>query len=181
MTQEAIPQSLTRRVRLRAYTDDDAALVRAASRDAYIPLITTVPTQPDDAAVAAYIARQHSRAETGHGHQFVIVDEETDEAVGQIGLVFNQRDAGRGSVGYWISPDHRRRGYVTAALRLMVAFAFDLDRLDRVELYVEPWNEGSWRAAEAAGFQREGLMRAWESVAGERRDMYMYSRLRSER
>ncbi len=43
-----------------------------------------------------------------------------------------------------------------------------------LELYVEPWNEGSWRAAESAGFTREGLLTHWQKVGDERRDMYMY-------
>lgn len=46
-----------------------------------------------------------------------------------------------------------------------------------MELYVEPWNEGSWRAAERIGYAREGLLRSWQRVGDERRDMYMYSLL----
>lgn len=42
---------------------------------------------------------------------------------------------------------------------------------------MEPWNEGSWRAAEQAGYEREGLLRAFKRVGGQPRDMYMYSRL----
>lgn len=49
--------------------------------------------------------------------------------------------------------------------------------LVRLELYVEPWNEGSWRAAEAADYRREGLLRSWQVVGDERRDMYVYARL----
>ena len=45
---------------------------------------------------------------------------------------------------------------------------------DAVTGDVEPWNEGSWRAAERAGFVREGLLRSWQRVGDERRDMYMY-------
>ena len=52
--------------------------------------------------------------------------------------------------------------------------------IERLELYVEPWNEGSWRAAEHVGFQREGLMRRWETVGDQRRDMFMYSLLPSD-
>lgn len=61
-----------------------------------------------------------------------------------------------------------------------MCWAVDLPGLDRLELYVEPWNEGSWRAAESAGYEREGLLRAWERVAGEPRDMYMHGRLTSQ-
>ncbi len=48
----------------------------------------------------------------------------------------------------------------------------------RLELYVEPWNEASWRCAEACGFEREGLLRSWQQVGDSRKDMFMYSRIR---
>jgi len=72
-------------------------------------------------------------------------------------------------------PPHRRRGYTTAALDAISRWGLALDGIDRLELYVEPWNEGSWRAAERAGYHREGLLRRWQYVGPERRDMYMYS------
>ncbi len=55
------------------------------------------------------------------------------------------------------------------------------DDVHRLELYVEPWNDGSWRAAERVGYRREGLLRSWQSVGHQRRDMYMYSLLPSDR
>lgn len=39
-----------------------------------------------------------------------------------------------------------------------------LPGVHRLELYVEPWNEGSWRTAERAGYTREGLLRSWQQV-----------------
>jgi RimJ/RimL family protein N-acetyltransferase len=45
----------------------------------------------------------------------------------------------------------------------------------RLQLYVEPWNEASWRTAEQVGYRREGLLRSWETIAEQPRDMYMYS------
>ncbi len=82
---------------------------------------------------------------------------------------------GRASIGYWIAPGFRRQGYAAAALGVLVDWASTLTEIKRLELYVEPWNEGSWRAAEACGFLREGLLRSWEQVGDERKDMYMYS------
>ena len=54
------------------------------------------------------------------------------------------------------------------------------DGVFRMELHVEPWNEGSWRAAERIGYQREGLLRSWRFIGDERRDLYLYSLLRSD-
>jgi RimJ/RimL family protein N-acetyltransferase len=45
---------------------------------------------------------------------------------------------------------------------------------------VEPWNEAAIRVAERAGFQQEGVLRSWQEVGGERKDMLMYSLLRGD-
>lgn len=57
---------------------------------------------------------------------------------------------------------------------------FGLGQFERLELYVEPWNEASWRTAERVGFRREGLLRQYQYVGSERRDMYVYSLLPGE-
>jgi len=146
-----------------------------ASGDPLIPAITTVPVSPDPDSVHAYIERQHQRARTGQGYSFAIADAATDRGLGQIGL-WPLRD-GRASIGYWVAPSARRRGIASSALVVISAWGLLLPGLARLELYVEPWNEGSWRAAEKAGYQREGLLRSWQQVGDQRRDMYMYSLL----
>ena len=69
------------------------------------------------------------------------------------------------------------RGAAAHAVDAITRWVFDQLRLARLELYVEPWNEASIRAAQRAGFQREGLLRSWKVVGGQRRDMWMYSLL----
>jgi RimJ/RimL family protein N-acetyltransferase len=136
-------------------------------------LITTVPAVPEEASLRAYLDRQHARARTGQGYSLAIADDATDEAVGQIGLwpVSNER----ASVGYWIAPSARGRDYAAHALEALSRWALETLQLARLELYVEPRNEPSWRTAERAGYQREGLLRSWQTVGDRRRDMYMYS------
>jgi hypothetical protein len=50
--------------------------------------------------------------------------------------------------------------------------------LHRIELYIEPWNTSSIRVAEAAGCQREGLLRSHQEIGGTRRDMLLYAMTR---
>jgi len=168
------------RVRLRAFRDDDLALVRAASSDPLIPLITSVPTNDSEADALAFIARQHDRLATGAGYSFAVADATTDAAVGQIGLWPRAVDPERASVGYWVAADFRGSGYATTALGLLSEWALSAGRFERLELAVEPWNEASWRLAELTGFKREGLMRRWQRVGDERKDMFLYARLRSD-
>jgi [ribosomal protein S5]-alanine N-acetyltransferase len=162
-------------VRLRPWRAVDAALVASVTSDPLIPLITTVPAVDDPTEVEDYLERQHLRVAEGSGFSFAIAELESDEAVGSIGLWTGTIDTGRASTGYWIAPHFRRRGYAAAALRTLTTWALSIPEVERLELYVEPWNEASWRAAEAVGYQREGLLRAWQVVGDVRKDMYLYS------
>jgi RimJ/RimL family protein N-acetyltransferase len=161
---------------LRPFTAGDAALVTEAGTDPLIPLVTTVPPAPaDPAAVRGFIDRQLERATSGEGFSLAIAEADTDEGLGQIGLW--PLSHGRASVGYWVAPAARGRGVAKHALRILSGWGLRLPSVHRLELYVEPWNEASWRAAEAADYIREGLLRSWQPVGDQRRDMYMYSRL----
>lgn|SRR5487761_882468 len=165
---------------LRAFRDGDASLVRSVAGDPLIPLVTTVPASGDAGEARAYIERQRQRLATGAGYSFAIADAITDEAVGQAGLWLKDLDEGRASTGYWMASQFRGRGYATAALDAISRWGLSLDSVHRIDLYVEPWNEGSWRAAERVGFHREGLLRGWQQVGAERRDMYVYGLLASD-
>jgi ribosomal-protein-alanine N-acetyltransferase len=164
-------------VRLRAFTTADLPVVREAALDPLIPLITTVPARGDDDACLAYIARQADRLTHGVGYSFAIADGATDEAVGQIGLWLHDLRHGRVSTGYWVARPHRGRGLAADALLALSRWAVGLPGVARVELYVEPANTASRRTAERAGFAEEGLLRSWQRVGDERRDMIMYSLL----
>ncbi|MFE7743501.1 GNAT family N-acetyltransferase [Nocardia sp. NPDC057455] len=177
MTALVVPVMEGKGIRLRPFMTADVSLIIDAGQDPLIPLITTVVAHGDEADGQTFIRRQHQRAATGEGWSFAVSDLDTDSAVGQIGLWRRDIRHGRAAVGYWIGPGYRRRGYAGRALRLLSSWAVTLEEVSRLELYVEPWNEGSWRAAQSAGYQREGLLRRWEKIAGEPRDMYMYARL----
>jgi [ribosomal protein S5]-alanine N-acetyltransferase len=164
-------------VLLRPFTESDAELVRSVADDPVIPLATTVPTSGTLEDALAFITRQHDRLASGAGYSFAVVDEGDGKPVGQIGLWLRDLEAGRASVGYWIASGYRRRGYAVAALDAISRWGLSLDGVFRLELQVEPWNEGSWRAAERVGYAREGLMRSWRQIGDERRDLYLYSLL----
>lgn len=160
---------------LRAWRDTDARLIASVASDPLIPLITSVPTSGQPSDIASYLERQRSRSASGQGYSFAIADVHTDEAVGNIGLWTRDLDRGRASIGYWIAAPHRHHGYAAAALQALTRWAVTLGDLARLELFVEPWNEASWRIAEGCGFMREGLLRRWQKVGSERRDMWVYS------
>ena len=165
---------------LRSFLDEDIPVIQEAATDPLIPLTTTVPTTTDAAAALAFIERQRSRAASGQGYSFAVADSTTGEAVGQIGLWLRDLSEGRATVGYWIAASRRRQGWAGRALAVVSSWGLQLPGVHRLQLYVEPWNAGSCRAAEGAGYQREGLLRSWQQVGDQRRDMYMYSLVKSD-
>lgn len=166
-------------VTLRSFHMNDLDLVAEVAGDPLIPKITTVPSDYSPTAGEAFIERQWDRATTGYGYSFTIARSDGDRAVGQIGLWLPNRQEGRASIGYWIGQTHRRQGYAAAALAALSPWAFGAHPdLHRLELFIEPWNIGSLRTAEGAGFEVEGLLRQWQQVDGEWRDMHVLSRLR---
>jgi RimJ/RimL family protein N-acetyltransferase len=95
--------------------------------------------------------------------------------VGGAGLWLAELAAGRATAGYSIAPRDRGHGYAADALTALTRFAWTLPDLFRVALYIEPWNAASTRTAERAGYVREGLLRSFQEIGGERRDMLIYA------
>ncbi|MEP9393343.1 GNAT family protein [Gordonia sp. VNK1] len=164
-------------VRLRPFADGDVPFVVAASHDSLIPLITSVRRSSSTEDAVDYIHRQHARLAAGVGYSFAAAAADTDVAVGQISLWTRDIARGRVSTGYWIAEAHRGRGFARAALATLSDWAFTFPEVARLELHVEPENAASWRTAESCGFDREGLLRCWQRVGSEDRDMFVYSRV----
>jgi [ribosomal protein S5]-alanine N-acetyltransferase len=163
---------------LREFTTEDAHLAVELGEDPYIPLIGSLPAHPTARQALEWFHRQRGRLAEGIGLSFAIADAESDIAVGAIGLWLQHLSAGRATAGYAVSRAHRGRGIATSALKALTRFAWTIPALYRVELYIEPWNHSSIHVAEAAGFQREGLLRSHQEIGGTRRDMLLYAATR---
>ncbi len=165
-------------IRLREFAESDVPMLIDLSRDPYVPLIGTLPGDTDHGGAMGYIARQHDRLRTGAGYSFCIALATSDEAVGGAGLWLASIEQGRATAGYCIAPRYRGRGLAGQALRALTAFAWTVPDVQRVELYIEPWNVASGRTAEVAGYQREGLLRSHQMIGDHRVDMLLYAAIR---
>jgi RimJ/RimL family protein N-acetyltransferase len=163
---------------LREFSTLDVPLALELSTDAYVPLIGTLPAHASTQDAQAWVDRQRGRWAEGLGFSFAIAEADTDRAVGTIGLWLADLAGGRASAGYSIAPSARGRGIAAAALIALTSFAWSIPELHRIELYIEPWNVGSIRTAERAGYEREGLMRSYMEIGGRRRDMLLYAVIR---
>ncbi|MER8198687.1 GNAT family N-acetyltransferase [Streptomyces microflavus] len=165
---------------LRPWEMSDLPLVREAAQDPYIPLITTIPPRYSDKAAEAFVRRQWDRAATGTGYPFAIVRSRDRRPVGAIGLWLRDLPQGRASIGYWMVASGRGQGVTRAALRTVTHWALHDLRVPRLQLFIEPWNTASAHIAEDVGYRREGVLRGWQQVGDERRDMAVYGLLNSD-
>ncbi len=163
---------------LRAFEDTDVEMVRDLATDQYVPLIGSLPAHADTTQAAEWIARQRARPVQGVGFSFAIAESSSGEAVGHIGLWLTGLQQGRATVGYSVAPRARGRRVAAEALCALVEFAWSIPQLFRVEAYIEPFNTGSIRTAEHAGFVFEGLLRSHQTIGDMRRDMLLYATVR---
>jgi len=166
--------------RLRGFEFRDVTMVMEAAFDPLIPLIASLPARSSEEAAREFVERQRHRLRDGYGYSYVIAESSADRGVGSIGLWLRDLDLGRATVGYWVVASARDHGAARHALASLGAWAVGELGIPRIQLHVEPWNVPSIRTAEGAGFKCEGLLRSWEVVGAERRDMYVYSVISSD-
>ncbi|EMA50807.1 MULTISPECIES: GNAT family N-acetyltransferase [Halococcus] len=114
----------------------------------------------------------------GDGISLLICDDE--EPVGSIGLSGINETWGHAEVGYWVTPDAWGEGYATAATELLVGYAFDQRRLNKLVANAFDFNAGSRRVLEKAGFAEEGVRREEAFIDGEFVDIHRYGLLARE-
>jgi ribosomal-protein-alanine N-acetyltransferase len=111
--------------------------------------------------------RMLERACTERSQRFMICEAASGAITGQISLNEIIRGAlQQAFVGYWIGLPFARRGYMTEALRLTVAHAFDTVDLHRLEANIQPHNLASIALARKVGFRREGFSPSYLKIAG---------------
>jgi [ribosomal protein S5]-alanine N-acetyltransferase len=162
---------------------NDWAALRERSREFLTPWEPTWPA--DDLSRGAFrrrIRRYTEDLRTDQGYAFLIIRNSDDAIVGGLTLANIRRGVAQaGSLGYWMGLPFVRRGYMTAAVRAVIPFAFNTLRLHRLEAACIPSNAGSTRLLENTGFVREGYAREYLCINGIWQDHLLYGRLKDSR
>ncbi len=144
------------------------------------------PTWPEDdlsrSAFRRRIKRYVEDLRSDQGYAFLIVRNADNALVGGLTIANIRRGVAQaGSLGYWMGEPFARQGYMTAAVRAVVPFAFATLRLHRLEAACIPTNAGSIRLLENTGFVREGYAREYLCIDGAWQDHLLYARLKDAR
>ena len=101
------------------------------------------------------------------------------DLVGGSGLHDADWDLRHFEVGYWGRSRYSGKGLMTEGVRALADHALDVLGATRVFLTTNTLNVASWKLAERAGFELEGILRnERRNLSGGLRDTRVYSRIR---
>jgi RimJ/RimL family protein N-acetyltransferase len=164
---------------LRPWRPTDAPAVFAVCQDPEIGRWVTIPQPFTRADADAFIETGLQMWRDGTGAPFAIVDSGSDRLLGAV-TRFGP-DGHQATFGLWLAPDARGRGIGTRALRRVADWTFETTAAIRLDAFIMVGNEPSHRMVERAGFQREGIARAWDlHHDGVPVDCVVYSRIRGD-
>jgi ribosomal-protein-alanine N-acetyltransferase len=141
------------------------------------------PTWPDDdltrSAFRRRIKRYTEDLRSDQGYAFLIWRNSDSALAGGLTLANIRRGVAQaGSLGYWMGLPFIRQGYMRAAVRAVIPFAFATLRLHRLEAACIPTNTGSMRLLQSTRFVREGYAREYLCINGTWQDHLLYARLK---
>lgn len=155
------------------------AALRQLSRDFLAPWEPIWPANDLTRTAFRSRVRQYQRdVDDDAAYPFFIFDAAGQNLLGALTLSNVRRGVAQtGTLGYWMGEPHAGKGYMTAAVRLLLGFAFQTLALHRVEAACLPTNQASIALLRKTGFHHEGLARAYLKIAGEWRDHLLFARL----
>jgi RimJ/RimL family protein N-acetyltransferase len=162
-----LPRLSDGRVLLRAAEPRDVPAIAAGMHD---PDVIRWIGPPERSAQEVLVQNEERWAQ---GSPTLSICEPDGTCVGKVWLSVSETDGSTGSIGYWLLPAARGRGFATTAVRLLSSWAVRELGVTKVRLTTAPDNERSHRVAERSGFRRV-MPRHGEAIEGVHGDDVVY-------
>jgi RimJ/RimL family protein N-acetyltransferase len=130
---------------------------------------------PSAAELGQAADREAQERASGTSAEFTILEPGSDLLRGQLNIHHLDWPNSRGELGIWLSPQARGKGLASGALRLAGGWLLRECGLERLELLTDPDNDAMLRAAAAARFVHEGVLRSYLTERGQRIDAAILS------
>jgi ribosomal-protein-serine acetyltransferase len=104
-----------------------------------------------------------------------------DEYIGNIGIFDIDKNKKSAEIGYWLSSDFVRKGYITEAVKILEK-EFFANGLNRIQIRCDERNVASSGVAKKCGYTFEGKMRedSYSEYYKDLRNTLVFSKLKSE-
>lgn len=170
------------KIKLRPLQSSDLEAIQLAYTDLDLQLITDGDSPPlTDVQVRDFWEEIISNPGANLRYFAIELVGEGSQFVGACSLQQIDLRNRHAELSVWMaSTEQRGQGYGTEAVRLLLVYAFEVMRLDKVYLGVYDFNEGGLRAYERVGFQYEGRLQNMLHYEGRYWDEWPMRMLRSE-
>ena len=174
------PTLQTERLILRSLTLEDAPDVQhlAGERDVAATVIR-IPHPYEDGMAEAWIRSCYDTFEKEEGLHFAITLRTERNLIGVIGLELAQENE-NSELGYWIGKPYWNCGYATEAAKAVVAYGFEVLKLNRIHAYFFKRNAASGRVLEKIGMCYEGCLRQHIKKWDNFEDIIAYGMLKAD-
>lgn len=108
---------------------------------------------------------------------WALVRKEDFRMIGTVGFPRVNKENHRGEVGYSLDPDYWYKGYMSEALKKVLAFGFEELNFHSIEAIIHPDNKSSSNLVLKHGFVKEAYFKQYTYFEGEFLDVEIYSLL----
>ncbi len=172
---DRFPVLETPRLILRELAPSDSAELFALRSDEEVTRFQLQDTPVSPEATRALIARVQKRYALKADIRWALTTRDAGAFAGTCAFAHFIPALDRGHVTYELTPRFWGRGLATEAVQAMVTFGHRTAELNRIEAVVVPGNLASARVLQKAGFEEEGLLRAYGHWQGRYYDLRMFS------
>jgi RimJ/RimL family protein N-acetyltransferase len=166
----------TQRLRLRkAKLADADAIFRQYAQDPEVTKFVSWLAHRNIEETRDYMKMCQLAWDIGRAFHWVIERQEDGQA---IGMMIGRANPEKWELGFVLARDHWGRGYMTEALRGIIAWTLQQKDIFRIWAVCDIDNKASARVMEKAGMKREGVLRRWSvhpNLSDEPRDSYCYA------
>lgn len=152
----------TPRLVIRCWNPEDAPLLQEAVQanvEHLRPWMPWVLSEPEELQVKIDRLREfRGKFDLGQDYYHAIFNADESRVLGGTGFHMHHGPNVR-EIGYWIDKDHLRQGLATEVAAAMTKVAFEVDRVERVEIHCDPENTKSAAVPRKLGFEHEATLR----------------------
>ncbi|NUY82291.1 GNAT family N-acetyltransferase [Flavobacterium sp. MAH-1] len=165
----------TERLILRRLRDSDVKEVFELRSDPETMKYIPRPLAKNHEDALNHIAIINKAIDKNEGINWAVTMKGDDTLIGIMGFYRTKFEHYRSEIGYMIHPTHNGKGFVSEALRRLVAYGFSDMGLHSIEAVIDPDNIGSERVLQKNGFVKEAHFRESEFYEGKFLDAVYYS------
>ncbi len=168
-----IPELQTERLLMRKILPRDAEDMFAYSHNANVTKYLLWEEHPSVEYTANYVNYLQDRYAIGDFYDWALIDKKTKRMIGSCGFTSIDLPNNSAEIGYVLHPDFWGAGYMSEAVRAVLAFGFERMHLTRITAVCMKENAASLRVMEKCGMRKEGLLRSAVYTKGKHRDVYL--------